>query len=108
MTGEMSRRRVLGAAGAGAGLATVSGVVGSPARAATAGRAAVTDVIHLGDRDSERRHAVSGNGAATAVSGAVEAGQLTEPYRAWRLGAGGRLRGRRAHRGAFEMRGRRV
>ncbi|HVX44916.1 MAG TPA: hypothetical protein VHC49_13585, partial [Mycobacteriales bacterium] len=49
------------------------------------------DVAYLGDPGSDRRHQVSGYGAARAVSGTVEAGQLVEPYRAWRLDSGGRV-----------------
>jgi hypothetical protein len=53
--------------------------------------AGVTDMVRLGDRDSERAHRLSTQGSATSVRGEVEAGQLTEAYTARSVRDSGRF-----------------
>ncbi|MBM7789058.1 hypothetical protein [Tenggerimyces flavus] len=55
----------------------------------TSGR--VTDVVSLGDSRSERAHDLKANAHAKATEGTVDAGQLTEPYKARTVNQDGRF-----------------
>lgn len=62
---------------------------GVEAEAPTSGR--VADVVHLGESASERAHHLKANAQARATEGTVDAGQLTEPYKARTVNQGGRF-----------------